>query len=613
MNYMEERCGAFQVGNDIDQGAIEFRIFFPAGFDPRITEIRVAGDFQSELGGENWDFPGGLPLSKSTADPRGTFWTGHTGQTVRAGFYQYKYLVSFANGERRIVSDPCTRYGGLDSQNAAVVVGGSAPAQNAIRPLGGGRKPLRDLNVYELMIDDFTDEYRKARAPIAAVEDKLDYLEELGFNAILFMPWTAWNNQEYDWGYGPYQYFSVESRYTHDLTRPAEKLSLLKRLVSACHERGIHVIMDGVFNHVSPDFPYASLYQNRDECPFIGTFGGAFTGLQDLDFDNACTGEFIESVCRYWIDVFKIDGIRFDNTVNFLVDNTVRGLPQLLSTIDGLMAERGEQNFSLTLEHIDVSAAAVTNSTKATSFWDNSFFEVCRDAFRNQRMDSRLLSALNNTRFLSSSAKVPTLYMSNHDHSHVGYQVGAPHQEGASGHWYKTQPYVIALFTGTATPLVQHGQEFGEEQFLPENDHGTGRRVQPRPLRWRMADDAVGRPLRHVHGTMARMRKDHPGLRSTHMYPAAWPSSQTQFDAVGVGVDVDRQLAIFHRWEEFDDGGVENFVIVLNFSDADQPVRVPFPVDGQWTDLLGNFAPIVQGHSLVTTVPSNWGRVFRRD
>jgi pullulanase len=70
-------------------------------------------------------------------------------------------------------------------------VGGSRPDQNTVRPLATGRKPLADLNVYELMIDDFTDEFRGTRAPMAAVTDRLDYLRDLGFNAILFMPWTA--------------------------------------------------------------------------------------------------------------------------------------------------------------------------------------------------------------------------------------------------------------------------------------------------------------------------------------------------------------------------------------------------------------------------------------
>src|SRR5215218_10698125 len=105
---MQARCGAWQVGNDIDRGRIEFRVFFPTGPAPEIDAIRVAGDFQQALGDNNWDFAGGLPLTQDTSDPRGSFWTAQTNLEVPAGFYQYKYLVTFNDRTTRIVSDPCT-------------------------------------------------------------------------------------------------------------------------------------------------------------------------------------------------------------------------------------------------------------------------------------------------------------------------------------------------------------------------------------------------------------------------------------------------------------------------------------------------------------------------
>src|SRR5205823_13269696 len=115
----------------------------------------------------------------------------------------------------------------------------------AVAPLAGGRKHLRDLIVYELMIDDFTDEYRGARAPLDAVRDKLDYLAQaLGINAILFMPWTAWPGDGCNWGYNPYQYFSVEYRYANAVNEPAEKLSWLKRLI-AVHDHADAPLVTG--------------------------------------------------------------------------------------------------------------------------------------------------------------------------------------------------------------------------------------------------------------------------------------------------------------------------------------------------------------------------------
>jgi len=53
---------------------------------------------------------------------------------------------------------------------------------------------------------------------------------------------------------------------------------------------------------------------------------------------------------------------------------------------------------------------------------------------------------------------------------------------------------------------------------------------------------------------------------------------------------------------------------VLNFSDSEQSVSVPFPIDGRWTDLLswfsGTWTPIVRNRRLDFTIGSNWGHVF---
>jgi len=610
---MDERCGAWQIGDDPAAGGIEFRIFFPAGADPHISSIVVAGDFQAQLGGKDWDFANGLALARDTGDPRGDFWSAATPE-VPNGFYEYKYLVEFDDGSQRFVTDPCARYSGLKDRNSAVVVGGSRPADNVVRPLPEGRKPLADLVVYELMIDDFTADYRRGRAPLDAVLDRLDDLRDLGITAIEFLPWTAWKNEDFDWGYEPLQYFAVESRYANDLSRPEEKLSWLKQVVSACHDRGIHVIMDGVYNHVSTEFPYRQLYRDPQTCPFTAhTWVRDFPRLQDLDFSNPATGEFIADVCRYWIDEFGIDGIRFDNTVNFYQPGDLRGLPEILSGV----RDRSGAEISLTLEHLDQSAVAVTNSTAATSFWDNSLHDACFTALWDGRIGTDLLNTLNNRRWLTTG-KVPTLYLSNHDHSSSAWQAGARANVGAVGGWWRLQPFIIALYTSTAVPLLRNGDEFGEEHFLPEDDHDTGRRVIARPLRWKLARDPIGATLRALHRRLGRLRAEHPGLRSPFMYPAEWETWQTRPNPVGAGIDLDRQTVVYHRWAPIT-GGVENFVVVLNFSDEDRIVEAPFPTTGRWDDLLAGFAGDddswnveVGGSRASVAVGGHWGRVLHR-
>jgi hypothetical protein len=616
---MVERCGAWQHRGDATGGQVEFRVYFPPEADPRVTSIRVGGDFQHHLGDFDWDFGRGLDLSPRSRAGGGTFWEAVTATRLPAGFYQYKYFVEFDGAAPRVVTDPCARYGGLQDQNAAVAVGGSSPAENTVRPLPGGRLPLTDLVIYELMIDDFTAEYRRGRAPLDAVVDRLDQIAAAGFNAVLFMPWTAWTSSDFDWGYGPFQYFSVEARYALDDTAPpSEKLAWLKRLISACHDRDIHVLMDGVFNHVSPQFPYRWLYADPARCPFTAaSFGGSFPGLQDLDFSNECTNELVAEVCRYWVDDFGIDGIRFDNTVNFYVDHQLAGLPRLVSTVADHVAAKGEQNFSLTLEHIDMSAVDVTNATAATSFWDNSLYDACFAAMWDGGVGPRLLGALNNRRLLADG-KVPTLYLSNHDHSQVAWQAGARANAGSTGGWWRVQPFLIALYTSTAVPLCPNGQEFGGDHFLPEDDHGTSRRVVSRPVQWKYRDDPVGRTLTALHRRLGTVRRSHPALRSALMYPAERADWQTQLDPVGVGFDVARQLAVYHRWAVLEDGVVENVVVVLNFSDQDQVVSTPFPTRGLWEDLLAGFdgsatwSVQVDGDRADVPVGGSWGRILWR-
>ncbi len=466
------------------------------------------------------------------------------------------------------------------------------------------------------MIDDFTDEFRADRAPLDAVRDKLDHIRnDLGANAILFMPWTAWWDDHFNWGYDPYQYFSVEYRYANTPGNPQEKISWLKQLISACHDRGIHVIMDGVFNHVGSvrsekgrGFPYFWMYENTDACPYVGTFGGEFGGLSDLDFHHGCTREFIRDVCLYWTDGFALDGIRFDNTTNFVVEGDRRGLPLLLQDIRDHVAAKGEINFSLTLEHLDISAARVVAETGATSYWNDELHQRCFENLWTGGIDPRILIALNSHNGLPED-RVATIYLGNHDHSHVAWRAGARESQGALK-WWRTQPYVIALLTAPGCVMIQNGQEFAEDYWVMDNDDGSNRRVKPRPIRWGFVSDKIGRQLMWVYAKLIQIRNTHPGLRSNNFYPV-WESWQTRFNPEGYGFDQERRLMILHRWGFADNQRLERFVVVINFSEVPQPVDIPFPENGGWRDLLNDHAVNVTNYRLSgQTVEANWGMVY---
>ncbi|KAK5717000.1 hypothetical protein LTR17_016142 [Elasticomyces elasticus] len=563
--HITEELGAVQKPDNAGRFLFQFRLFFPEGFDPQITSVRVAGTFQNENRGRppsNYDFTNALSLGRS-ADGRGAFWTCLSGNTLEEGFYGYMYEVTYTEGSVRRVADPFPLYSGKEPQSSGFVVGGFHP----------------------LYITPLNEQYRGARAPFDAIVDKLDYLKnDVGINAILIMPWTAFLNKDYDWGYSPFQYFAV----------------------------GIHVIMDGVFNHCDQSFPYKHLYLYEDDCPYTQqAYGGTFSGLQDLDFRNNCTQDFIRDVCLYYISEFKIDGIRFDNTTNFYIPgHPTRGIPGLLQSISDYTTRNNITNFSLTIEHIDINASTVVNSTAATSFWDDGLYHACKDHLLEGNLSPNYLAVLNDTQYVTGPDKVATMYLSNHDHASIAWKAGQSDASGGS-RWYRTQPHVIALLTSPGTPLIPMGQEFAEDYWIPENDYGSGRRVRSRPLHWN-ANDPYRQGLLSTYKRLLTLRNAHPALRSRNFHPHIWDGGMTQLDNNGFGVDVTRKLVIYHRWS---DDEHELFYISLNFSDQDQWVDLQFARDGVYEDVLvprgtEDRTVNVVGNRMRVKLTSNWGHVY---
>lgn len=453
------------------------------------------------------------------------------------------------------------------------------------------------------MIDDFTADYRGALAPVDAVAQKLDYLEELGVNAVAFMPWTSWPGGGFSWGYDPVQFFAVEYRYVHDPATPADKLVKLKSLINALHERNIHVIMDGVFNHVSAGvdpnhgFPYFWLYMNPADSPYIGPFerGGFF---EEFDYRNGCVEKFIRDVCLYWLDSFGVDGIRFDYTLGFFRRGSPElGISKLISGLREALAERGRPEVALILEHLTddrYQAIDDTNRICATACWFDPFmFEAQRSAGAGV-VDGRTLRVLNASLDFAPR-KGPVTHIENHDHSAI------VHEAGGRSRWFKTQPAAITLLTSPGTPMIHNGQEFGEDYWLPNEGPG---RVQPRPLRWASrapgSGDFAGERLYDVYRRLIRLRRDHPALRSANFFP--YPFNHPD----GYGAFPETGVVVYHRWDE-----QERFIIAVNYSDFDRSVDIPFPTNGPWQDLLNGQTVTVAGWRLGSyRVPSNWGAIF---
>lgn len=171
------------------------------------------------------------------------------------------------------------------------------------------KRPAKEkLVIYELLVRDFINS-RKYRE----VADSIAYFKRLGINAIELMPineFTANNS----WGYNPTYYTAPDKAYgTKDD---------LKYLIDKCHENGIAVILDVVFNHADYEFPYTKAYwagsQPAADSPFQNpTAPHLYSVFFDFNHESSATQKYFDSVLEFWLKEYKVDGYRFDLSKGF--------------------------------------------------------------------------------------------------------------------------------------------------------------------------------------------------------------------------------------------------------------------------------------------------------
>ncbi len=166
--------------------------------------------------------------------------------------------------------------------------------------------PWTSYIIYELHVGTYTPE-----GTFEAIIPHLDDLKALGVTAIEIMP-VAQFPGERNWGYDGVFPFAVQ----HSYGGPPG----LKLLVQACHQRGLAVVLDVVYNHFGPEgnylWDYAPYFTERYHTPW----GAA------INFDGAYSDEvrryFLENVL-YWIGEFHIDALRLD-AIHAIMDFSAR-------------------------------------------------------------------------------------------------------------------------------------------------------------------------------------------------------------------------------------------------------------------------------------------------
>jgi maltose alpha-D-glucosyltransferase / alpha-amylase len=201
----------------------------------------------------------------------------------------------------------------------------------------------KDAIIYQVHVRTFRDSNGDGIGDFRGLAEKLDYLQELGINAIWLMPFFP--SPLRDDGYDISDYRSVHPNYG--------TLDDFKNFLVAAHERGIRVIVEMVLNHTSDQHPWfqesrSSLDNPRRDWYVWGDTDARYRGVRiifldtetsnwardpvsksyywhrffshqpDLNYDNPAVREEMWSVMQFWLEM-GVDGFRLD-AVPYLVE-----------------------------------------------------------------------------------------------------------------------------------------------------------------------------------------------------------------------------------------------------------------------------------------------------
>jgi len=175
-----------------------------------------------------------------------------------------------------------------------------------------GRR-LGGASIYELHIGTFTPE-----GTFDAAIAQLDHLVSLGIDLVEVMPVNAFNGT-HNWGYDGVLWYAVHEGYGGP--------DGLQRFVDACHNKGLGVLLDVVYNHLGPSGNYLDRYG-----PYMAA-AGANTWGRSVNLSGAESGpvrRYILDNALRWMREFHVDGLRLD-AVHALVDESAVHLLEQLA------------------------------------------------------------------------------------------------------------------------------------------------------------------------------------------------------------------------------------------------------------------------------------------
>ncbi|HET9683075.1 MAG TPA: alpha-amylase family glycosyl hydrolase, partial [Gemmatimonadaceae bacterium] len=242
-----------------------------------------------------------------TAEPGGYFSGVVEGARVGS---RYRFLLD----EDIALADPATRFQPEGTHGPSQVI--DAGTFRWTHDEWVGIAPERRV-LYEMHIGTFTSE-----GTWHAAQRELPALAQLGVTILEVMPVHDFAGR-FGWGYDGVDLFAPTRLYGE----PDD----FRRFVDAAHGLGIGVILDVVYNHLGPDGctlrEYADAYFSEK---YATDWGEA------INFDDALAApvrEFFISNARYWIEEFRLDGLRVDAAQNVYDDSPVHILREITAVV----------------------------------------------------------------------------------------------------------------------------------------------------------------------------------------------------------------------------------------------------------------------------------------
>ena len=369
-----------------------------------------------------------------------------------------------------------------------------------VYPLGFAGAPIRP-----------TAEERALSPRLDRLLPWLDYLIELGANGLTLGPIF----QSESHGYDTVDFFRIDPRLGDDTT--------FDRLATACRERGIHLMLDGVFNHVGTGHPlFQAALAGKDpdaETMFrihrteTGVHYDDFEGhqaLPALNHDSPAVADRVADVMCHWLRR-GASAWRLDAAYAVKPEFWARVLPRVRAEFPDvwIVGEVIHGDYPDIVRRSGMDSVTQYELWKAawSSLLDGNFFEL-----------DWCLKRHNN--FLASF--VPMTFIGNHDVTRIASRIGND----------KAALAATILFTVGGIPSIYYGDEQAFRGVKTDRDGGDDE-VRPAFPDTPSALSPLGEPMRRIHHDLIGLRRHNPWLVNATTTPVHLENRTFAYDAIG--------------------------------------------------------------------------------